>query len=189
MPTLRHTLANIKAQHRTSQSSVFSAMTSPTPARVDPPPYPVPTFLPTALKLEGALDVYEPARAVFSRLMDFLGRKDLSDCSADEVHAFLSKQLPAMVSARSLFWLRNDPNNSLESPSRTFGLLQWLHVATPRRPPLRPLAFRRLRLAAPPSGSPSRWPGRGPRVACMAAQVPGTPKCPLFVFVDLFLLC
>ncbi len=75
-------------------------MTSPTPARVDPPPYPVPAFLPTALTLEGALDVYEPARAVFSRLMDFLGRKDLSDRSADEVHAFLLKQLPAMVSAR-----------------------------------------------------------------------------------------
>ena len=46
------------------------------PAQADTPPYPVPVFLPRTLQLEGALDVYEPARGVFARLMKFLSIRD-----------------------------------------------------------------------------------------------------------------
>ena len=67
------------------------------PAQADTPPYPVPVFLPRTLQLEGALDVYEPARGVFARLMKFLSIRDFRDRTPEEIHGFLLKQILAMV--------------------------------------------------------------------------------------------
>ena len=61
------------------------------------PDFPVPKNVPSAFEFEGALDVYEFARLVFPRIMEFVERPDYPTLSSDEVGEFLEAQVKEMV--------------------------------------------------------------------------------------------
>ena len=60
--------------------------------------YPIPRFLPRELELEGHLDVYEPARVLFKRVLKFVNHPAYADLTSAEVHLFLKDQIPYFVS-------------------------------------------------------------------------------------------
>lgn len=70
------------------------------PAR---PHFPVPQNMPAELELEGALDVYEPARVLFSRVLKFMGRAAYEWLESKEIRMFLRPQIPLLVSHTSVF--------------------------------------------------------------------------------------
>ncbi len=58
------------------------------------PLYPIPRFLPRELELEGNLDVYEPARVLFKRVLKLVNRPAYADLTSAEIHLFLKDQIP-----------------------------------------------------------------------------------------------
>ncbi|KJA12925.1 hypothetical protein HYPSUDRAFT_209989 [Hypholoma sublateritium FD-334 SS-4] len=58
------------------------------------PLFPIPRFLPWELVLEGPLDVYEPARVSFKRVLKFVNRPAFADLTSAEIHLFLKDQIP-----------------------------------------------------------------------------------------------
>lgn len=65
-----------------------------------PPPsrFPVPRNVPTELELEGALDVYEPARVLFPRVIKFVGRAAFELLESKEIRLFLRQNIKYLVS-------------------------------------------------------------------------------------------
>ncbi len=76
----------------------FSLMEAFVAAQNSAPVYPIPRFLPRELELEGHLDVYEPARVLFRRVLKFVRRPAYANLSSAEIHLFLKEQVPYLVS-------------------------------------------------------------------------------------------
>lgn len=67
--------------------------------------YPVPRNLPSELHLPGDLDLYEPARLVFRRVMALVQRPAYHDLKSKELRLFLRDQRKYMVCSPSLSFL------------------------------------------------------------------------------------